>query len=106
MLIHIATDHGPNKFSTTDNCLLFMGSAFNVPMYTLFQRDRFTAAEPWAMFWYDPAVSGAWWDGLPTDRLFDDDQTRWGSFRTSWTDSEGAYVAMKASKLTGHQTHG
>jgi len=26
--------------------------------------------------------------------------------RTSWTNNEGAYVAMKASKLTGHQTHG
>lgn len=83
-----------------------MGSAYNIPRYTLYQRDRFTAAEPWSMFWYDPAVSGAWWDELPTDRLFDDDQSRWGTFRTSWTDNDGMYVAMKASRLQNHQTHG
>jgi hypothetical protein len=99
-------DHGPNKFSTTDNCLFYFGTVFNIPMYTLWQRDRFDAAEPWSMFWYDPAVSGAWWDGLPLDRLFDDNESRWGSMRTSWTDNDGAYVAMKASMLTGHQTHG
>ncbi|KIM34528.1 hypothetical protein M408DRAFT_325905 [Serendipita vermifera MAFF 305830] len=99
-------DHGPNKFSTTDNCLFYIGSAYNIPMYTLWQRDRFTAAEPWSMFWYDPGVSGAWWDGLALDKLFDDDETRWGSMRTSWTDNDGMYVAMRASKLTGHQTHG
>jgi hypothetical protein len=75
-------------------------------MYTLWQRDRFDAAEPWSMFWYDPGVSGAWWDGLALDKLFDDNQSRWGSMRTSWTDNDGMYAAMKASALTGHQTHG
>jgi hypothetical protein len=100
------SDHGPNKFSTTDNCLFYFGSAFNIPMYTLWQRDRFDAAEPWSMFWYDPGVSGAWWDGLALDKLFDDDQSRWGSMRTSWTDNDGMYAAMKASALINHQTHG
>ncbi|KAG9054872.1 hypothetical protein FS842_003909 [Serendipita sp. 407] len=99
-------DHGPNKFSTTDTSLFFMGDVFNQPRYTLWQRDRFTSAEPWSMFWYNPAVSGAWWNGLPLDHLFDDDDTRWGSMRSSWTDNTGIYVAMKASNLTIHQTHG
>lgn len=99
-------DHGPNKFSTTDNCLFYFGSYFNQPMYTLWQRDRFTAAEPWSMFWYDPGVSGAWWDGLELDHYFDDDDSRWGAMRTSWTDNNGMYVAMKANRLTEHQTHG
>lgn len=26
--------------------------------------------------------------------------------RSSWTDSDGLYVAMKSGKLTDHQTHG
>ena len=47
-------DHGPNKFSTTANSLLFYGNVYKAPTYTLFQRDRFDAAEPWSMFWYDP----------------------------------------------------
>jgi len=47
-------DHGPNKFSSTANSLLFYGNVYKAPMYTLFQRDRFDAAEPWSMFWYDP----------------------------------------------------
>ncbi|KAG8754651.1 hypothetical protein FRC14_004868 [Serendipita sp. 396] len=89
-----------------DHCLFFMGDVFNQPRYTLWQRDRFTSAEPWSMFWYNPAVSGAWWNGLPLDHLFDDDDTRWGSMRSSWTDNTGIYVAMKASNLTIHQTHG
>lgn len=26
--------------------------------------------------------------------------------RSSWTDSDGLYAAMKSGKLLGHQTHG
>lgn len=26
--------------------------------------------------------------------------------RSSWTDSDGLYTAMKSGKLAGHQTHG
>lgn len=52
------------------------------------------------------SVSGAFWTDLALDHVFDDPETSWASFRTSWTDNDGMYVAMKASKLTGHQTHG
>lgn len=99
-------DHGPNKYSTTANSMIFYGSAYNVPMYTLFQRDRVDAAEPTAMFWYDPSVSGAWWAGLALDHYFTDPEDGWASMRTSWTDNTGVYVAMKAGKALGHQTHG
>ncbi|KAH7106777.1 chondroitin AC/alginate lyase [Auriculariales sp. MPI-PUGE-AT-0066] len=99
-------DHGPNKFSTTANSMIFYGSAYKNPTYTLFQRDRFDATEPWTMFWYDPAVRGAWWNGLALDHYFDDPTTQWVSMRSSWTDNTGTYIAMKSSSLHAYQTHG
>ena len=99
-------DHGPNKYSTTANSMIFYGSAYQAPTYMLFQRDRQDAAEPTAMFWYDPSVTGAFWDGLALDHFFSDSEDEWASMRTSWTDNTGVYVAMKAGKNIGHQTHG
>ena len=99
-------DHGPNKFSTTSNSIIFYGSAYQQPVYTLFQRDRYDAAEPWSMFWYDPSVKGAWWDGLALDHIFQDPSDLWGSFRSSWTDNHGMYMALKAGALLNHQAHG
>lgn len=51
-------DHGPNKYSTTANAMIFYGDRYNYPEYMLFQRDRIDAAEPNAVFWYNPAVEG------------------------------------------------
>jgi hypothetical protein len=99
-------DHGPNKYSTTANAMMLYATAYDTPMYMLYQRDRFDAAEPWAMFWYDLSVAGAWWNGLALDHQFNDAETYWASMRSSWTDNTGLYIAMKSSKLTGHQTHG
>ncbi|EIN14048.1 heparinase II/III family protein [Punctularia strigosozonata HHB-11173 SS5] len=98
-------DHGPNKFSSTANSMMFYSMVYNTPMYALFQRDQHDAAEPWSMFWYDPTVSGAFWDGLALDHFFDDELTQWGSMRSSWTDINALYVGMKAGKNQGHQTH-
>lgn len=99
-------DHGPNKFSSTANSIIFYGSQFKIPEYILYQRDQRGSAEPWTMFWYDPSVAGAWWGGLPLDRFFTDDTDQWASMRSSWTDNNALYVAMKAGKHLGHQTHG
>ncbi|KAF8528268.1 heparinase II/III family protein [Gautieria morchelliformis] len=99
-------DHGPNKYSTTANSMIFYGGAYSTPSYMLFQRDHQDAAEPTGMFWYDPSVTGAFWDGMPIDHYFADSEDNWGSMRTSWTDNTGVYVAMKAGKSIGHQTHG
>ncbi|PVG03343.1 hypothetical protein CPB86DRAFT_793765 [Serendipita vermifera] len=99
-------DHGPNKFSTTGNALIFLGGVYNEPRYTLYQRDRAQAPEPWSIFWYDPSAEGAWWNGLPLDHVFEDPSDSWASFRTSWTDVDGAYIAFKAGALLNHQTHG
>lgn len=100
-------DHGPNKYSATANGLIFYGSEYKTPVYTLYQRDQRDAPEPWSMFWYDPSVSGVWWDGLPLDHYFDNGLDQWAAMRTSWTDNDnGLYVAMKAGNHTGHQTHG
>jgi len=98
-------DHGPNKFSTTANSMFLYAEQYNQPQYSLFQRDRVDAAEPWSMFWYDPTVSGAFWDGQPLDHFFDAGSDQWASMRSSWTDIDALYVAMKAGKLQGHQTH-
>jgi hypothetical protein len=98
-------DHGPNKFSSTANSVTFYGGVYDIPEYQLYQRDMFDAPEPWSMFWYDPAVSGAFWDGLPLDHFFDNQLDQWGSMRSSWTDNDALYIAMKAGKLQGHQTH-
>ena len=98
-------DHGPNKFSSTSNSIIFYGSQFKIPEYLLYQRDQRDSAEPWSMFWYDPTVTGAWWGGLPLDRFFLDDTDQWASMRSSWTDNNALFVAMKGGKNVGHQTH-
>lgn len=98
-------DHGPNKFSATANSMLFYGSQYNRARFTLFQREQFDAAEPWSMFWYDPTVQGAFWDGAALDHFFDDPLDQWASMRSSWTDNNALYVAVKAGKNQGHQTH-
>lgn len=98
-------DTGPNKYSSTANALLFWASQYGIPAYALFQRDQHDAPEPWSMFWYDPTVTGAFWDGLPLDRFFDNHTDQWASMRSSWTDSNALYVAMKAGTNHGHQTH-
>ena len=100
-------DHGPNKFSTNANGLLFWGKQYMRPLYTLFQRDRADAmGDPLALFWYDASAKGAFWNGLALDKWFSDPRGSWMSMRSSWTNFNGMYVAMKASNLTGHQTHG
>ena len=98
-------DHGPNKFSTTANSLIFWGDQLQHPEYVLFQRDQHDAPEPNSMFWYNPTVSGAFWDGLPLDHVFDNNTDQWAAMRSSWTDEDALYIAMKAGTLTGHQTH-
>lgn len=99
-------DHGPNKYSTTSNAMLFFGNYFNISRYILHQRDQQDAAEPTAMFWYQPNVYGAWWDGLALDRDFSNPFDSWFSARTTWTDNTGLYIAMKCSQALNHQTHG
>ncbi|KAJ7685573.1 chondroitin AC/alginate lyase [Mycena polygramma] len=98
-------DHGPNKYSTTANSMMFYGNFYNQPQYALFQRDQYDAAEPWSMFWYQPNIAGAFWDGKPLDHFFDNNLDQWASMRSTWTDVNGLYVAMKAGLLTNHQTH-
>ncbi|KAG6911560.1 hypothetical protein DXG01_011862 [Tephrocybe rancida] len=98
-------DHGPNKFSTTANSMLFYGDKYNEPQYVLFQREQYDAAEPWSMFWYNPTVSGAFWDGAALDHFFDNGVDQWASMRSSWTDNNALYVAVKAGMNQGHQTH-
>lgn len=100
-------DNGPNKFSTTANQLFLYSQLAKNPLYALFQRDRADAAsDPLSMFWYDASSKGGFFNGLPLDRFFDNDQNSWGTMRSSWTDTTGVYVAMKSSNMTGHQTHG
>lgn len=94
-------DHGPNKFSITANSMVFYGSYYNRPEWTLFQRDRYDAADPWNLFWYDPSISGAWWNGLAIDKVFGG----WVSMRSSWTDINALFIAMKAGKNTGRYAH-
>lgn len=85
--------------------MIFYASQFGLPRFALFQRDQHDAAEPWSMFWYDPSASGAFWDGAPLDHFFDNSTDQWGSMRSSWTNGQALYVAMKAGTLQGHQTH-
>ncbi|KPV72288.1 uncharacterized protein RHOBADRAFT_56100 [Rhodotorula graminis WP1] len=99
-------DAGPNKYTATANHLMFYGSQFDEPLYTLYQRDRGDAPDPMSILYYDPQVSGQFWDGLALDRHFDNTTDGWFSARSSWTDNDGAYIAMKAGYLQGHQTHG
>ncbi|KAJ7749532.1 chondroitin AC/alginate lyase [Mycena maculata] len=98
-------DHGPNKYSTTANSMIFYADFFNEPQYALFQRDQWDAADPWSMFWYDPTIAGAFWDGKPLDNFFDNGLDQWGSMRSTWTDTNALYVAMKAGMNLGHQNH-
>ncbi|KAK4704474.1 diacylglycerol diphosphate phosphatase / phosphatidate phosphatase, partial [Phenoliferia sp. Uapishka_3] len=99
-------DTGPNRFTATANGLMFYASQYNIPMYSLFQRDRADAPEPMSMMYYDPQVSGDFWDGLALDHHFENTTDGWVSMRSSWTDTDGTYVAMKAGALLNHQTHG
>jgi len=57
------------------------------------------------MFWYDPSVSGAFWNGAALDHFFEDPLVQWASMRSSWTDGDALFVAIKAGKNQGHQTH-
>ncbi|KAF5385284.1 hypothetical protein D9615_001384 [Tricholomella constricta] len=98
-------DHGPNKFSSTANSLILYADQYNHPEFALFQREQHDAAEPWSMFWYNPTISGAFWDGAPLDHFFDNALDQWASMRSSWTDSNSLYVAVKAGKNQGLQTH-
>lgn len=98
-------DHGPNKYSSTANSMFLYGDYYKHPEYVLFQRDQHDAPEPWSMFWYDPTVAGAFWDNMPLDHFFNDGLDQWASFRSSWTDENALYVAIKAGELQNHQTH-
>lgn len=98
-------DTGPNKYSTTANAMFYYADHYNQSQYSLFQREQPDAADPSSMFWYNPTVSGAFWDGLPLDHNFDNAFDQWVSMRSSWTDQHALYVAMKAGRLQNHQTH-
>lgn len=52
------------------------------------------------------SLIGSWWDGLALDHHFDSGSNDWASMRSTWTDNNGLYVAMKAGNMTSHQTHG
>jgi hypothetical protein len=97
-------DCGPAKITATANSLLFDGSQLQIPAYTLFQRDRNDAADPLSMFWYDPEVNGTWFKDLPLDKAFSDSRGAWFSSRSSWTEPDALFFAMKAGQLTGHHT--
>lgn len=102
-------DHGPNKFSTNANGMLWWGKQYKRPEFTLYQRDRADAlGDPLALFWYDETAKGAFWNGKELDQYFDKSggNGTWASMRSSWSDFNGLYIGMKASKLLGHQTHG
>ncbi|KAH8898699.1 hypothetical protein GQ53DRAFT_877792 [Thozetella sp. PMI_491] len=99
-------DCGPRKLTATANSLFFYGAYFNTPAYMLFQRDRIDAADPLSMLWYEPQITGSWFHDLPLDREFPDPKGAWVSMRSSWSDPNELFVAMKAGRLTGHQTHG
>lgn len=100
-------DNGPNKFATTANQMFLYAQKSNNPVYALYQRDRADAAfDPLSMFWYDTTSKGGYFNGLDLDKWFDNKRGNWMSMRSSWTDNTGVYVAMKASNMTGHQTHG
>lgn len=99
-------DQGPNKFTANANSMMHYGKYFNIPKYTLFQRDQADAAEPIGVFYYDPSTVGQWWDGQDLDHYFDNQEDSWAAMRSSWTNPNGVYVAMKGSRLLGHQSHG
>ncbi|CAP67961.1 uncharacterized protein PODANS_1_18320 [Podospora anserina S mat+] len=99
-------DCGPSKITATANSLFFYGREYGIPEYGLFQRDRPDAADPLSMLWYESSLKGEWHDHLPLDKAFSDPSGAWVSLRSSWTDSNGVFVAMKGGKMTGHATHG
>lgn len=102
-------DHGPNKYSSNANGMLWWGKQYKHPIFTLYQRDRADAlGDPLALFWYDETAKGAYWNGHKLDHYFSKSEGKgnWMSMRSSWTDWNGLYIAMKSSKLSGHQTHG
>ena len=99
-------DHGPNKFTATANALMVIGDLENKPEYQLYQRDRDDAADVFNMLWYNPRVAGAWWNKMPLDKYFPAKESAWASMRSSWTDNNGLYAAIKAGQMKGHQTHG
>jgi hypothetical protein len=73
-------------------------------MYSLYQRDQLDAPDPLSMFWYNPEVTGAWFEGLPLDKSFPDANDAWVSMRSTWTEPTGLFVAMKSGNMTGHST--
>jgi hypothetical protein len=85
--------------------MMLFGDLFDNPTYSLYQRDRSDAPEPLAMMYYNPDLSGDWWYNLPLDHHFDSPNDDWTAMRSSWTDSNGVYAAMKAGNNTGHQNH-
>ncbi|KIO31339.1 hypothetical protein M407DRAFT_220470 [Tulasnella calospora MUT 4182] len=99
-------DAEPTMYSASGNSMMFYATQYNHPEYMLFQRDRSDAADPWSMFWYEPTVAGQFWSVLPLDHYFDDPRDSWASMRSSWTDGQGLFVAMKSGKLTGHSAKG
>ena len=100
-------DNGPNKFGSTANSMMLYSKLEQNPLYSLFQRDRADASfDPLSMLWYDTTTKGAYWKDLALDNYFDTVNGSWVSMRSSWTDFTGTFVGMKASVLTGHQTHG
>ncbi|SCV70692.1 BQ2448_3454 [Microbotryum intermedium] len=98
-------DTGPRKFVATANGMMFYGAQYQTPAYTLFQRDRSDAPEPMSMLFYDPRVAGQFWENLALDAYFSNSSTAFASMRSSWTDNNGTYIAMKAGVPTGGQTH-
>ncbi|KAF7784641.1 CAZyme family PL35 [Agaricus bisporus var. burnettii] len=98
-------DHGPNKYSSTANCMFHYANQYQQPSYALFQRDQHDAPEPWSMFWYDAKTGGAFWNGAALDHFFDDVNDQWASMRTSWTDNDAFLINIKAGRNDDHQTH-
>ncbi|EIW86869.1 hypothetical protein CONPUDRAFT_161502 [Coniophora puteana RWD-64-598 SS2] len=98
-------DNGVNRYTATANALMYYGLMYGKPEYQLFQRDQTDAPDPWNMFWYNPTVSGAFWDDLPLDHYFSNSIDQWASMRSSWADENALYVGIKAGTLQGHQTH-
>ncbi|KAI0123629.1 hypothetical protein BJ170DRAFT_712668 [Xylariales sp. AK1849] len=80
--------------------------AGKISAYTGYQRDKTEAADS-LLLWYKPTPDNAsWWSDLSLDRSFADENGACVSMRSSWTSSDGLFVAMKAVKLTGHSAHG
>jgi hypothetical protein len=80
-----------SSFSRSQTYLLPHSPA-DMPVYTLFQRDRGDAPDPMSLLYYDPQVTGNFWDGLPLDRHFANVTDGWFSGRSSWTDNDGCVL--------------